>query len=82
MRKVKIKKWIDKVIETPEGKNYQTKVKGTGCFEKEFSTNGFFHVWGVNYEEFEDGVGSYTMAIIELLDGTITEVLPNNIKFI
>ena len=41
-----------------------------------------FHHWGVNYEEFELGIGSYTSAIVERLDGTIENVPCNQIKFI
>ena len=41
-----------------------------------------FHAWGVSYEEWEDGVGNYSVALVELKDGAVVEVLPKNIKFI
>lgn len=40
----------------------------------EFSL-GYFHSWGVNYEEFESGAGNYSVAIVELEDGRI--ILPS-----
>lgn len=36
--------------------------------EQEFQ-EGLFHQWGNAYEEFEDGPGNYTVAIVELPDG-------------
>lgn len=66
MRKVKFKKWESAV----------------GGFEKEFINDGIFHQWANNYTESEEGFGNYTVGLIELPDGTISEVLPTNIKFI
>ncbi len=48
----------------------------------EFIQPGLFHKWGNAFEEFESGPGNYTVAIVELPDGTIEEVLPSNVKFI
>lgn len=50
-------------------------------FEDDFNQNGLFHKWGNNYEEFEVGPGNYIVAIVELDNGIIVEVLPKNIKF-
>ena len=50
-------------------------------FENEFISSGLFHKWGNNYEEFENGQGNYAIALVELEDGTVEEVLPKNIKF-
>jgi len=33
-----------------------------------------FHQFGVDYEQFETGVGNYSTAIIELPDGTVNNV--------
>lgn len=44
---------------------------------------GYFHQWGVEYEEFTDvGVGNYSVAIIELPNGEIVIPEANNIQFI
>lgn len=43
--------------------------------------NGVFHQWGSAYEEFDTGPGNYTVAIIELDDGSIKEFLPQHVRF-
>ncbi len=80
MRKVKFKKWIP--IETMGEGALKIKKEGTNCWETDFSNEGLFHQWGNSYEEFESGAGNYSVALVELPDGTIAEVLPSNIKFI
>lgn len=55
----------------------------TGCgmwLPKTFE--GLFHEWGVNYEEFETGPGNFTVAIVELEDGTVDTFPAHQIKFI
>jgi hypothetical protein len=42
---------------------------------------GLFLQWGVEYEEFENGPGNYTVAIVELPDGSVESFMPNCIKF-
>ena len=44
--------------------------------------NGAFHQWGINYEEFENGPGMYSTAIVELPNGRIVTPAANNIQFI
>ncbi len=39
--------------------------------KKVFQCDGIFHKWGSNYEEFENGAGNFTVAIVELKDGSI-----------
>lgn len=51
-----------------------------GCFE-EFKI-GQFHQWGSNYEEFENGAGNYSVAIVELPDGKVIMPNANDIQFI
>lgn len=46
------------------------------------TVHGRFHGWGVDFEELENGVGNFTVAIIELDDGQIIEALPDRIKFL
>jgi hypothetical protein len=38
--------------------------------------------WGVDYEELRDGVGSYSVAIIEYEDGTVGTALLSCIQFV
>lgn len=41
-----------------------------------------FHQFGVTYEEFDTGPGNYTVAIVELSDGTVENALLHDIRFI
>lgn len=52
-----------------------------GKIEEEL-IKGQFHKWGESYEEFEEGPGNQTMAIIELDDGRVVEAYPNRVKFL
>lgn len=81
MRKVKFNKWIPYEYTAMEGGS-KTSVKGTGCWQTEFENEGLFHKWGNAYEEFESGAGNYSIAIVEMADGTIQSVLPSNLKFV
>ena len=40
---------------------------------------GKFHQWGSNYEEFENGAGNYSVAIVELPDGTVVMPVADDI---
>lgn len=80
MRNVKFKEWIP--TEYIKSDVAYTKKPGTGCLEDDFTKHGVFHQWGIAYEEFETGIGNYTVGIIELPDGTIKEMASNSFKFI
>lgn len=43
---------------------------------------GYFHSWGCEYEEFENGPGNYTVAIVEDEQGVVHTILPTNLTFI
>ena len=43
---------------------------------------GEFHCWGNAYEEFHEGPGNYTIAIVELPGGRIVTALPKDVKFV
>ena len=43
---------------------------------------GYFHKWGVDSEELDVGALNYTIGIVELVDGSVVTVMPENIKFI
>lgn len=44
--------------------------------------HGNFHEWGVDFEEFETGPGNYTVAIVEMEDGSVLKVDPELIRFV
>jgi hypothetical protein len=48
----------------------------------EDATEGKFHDWGVEFEEFENGPGNYTVAIVEMPDGSIQTLVPWLIRFL
>lgn len=73
-------KWIPRVYEEIEG-GFKVQ-QGTDCFEKDFPNAGLFHQWANNYESSDEGFGNYTVALVELPDGTIEQVLPHNLKFV
>lgn len=82
LKEVNFKVWIPVKYEVPEGKQYQQKVANTGCWSDDYEGQGWFHQWGLAYQESDNGVGNYSTAIVQLSDGSIIEVLPTNIKFI
>ncbi|WP_431623270.1 hypothetical protein [Citrobacter freundii] len=44
--------------------------------------NGLFHEWGLEYEEFDNGPGNYSVGIVELEDGKVATFPASNIKFL
>ncbi len=52
------------------------------AYDNDFIHKGKFHKWGDAYEEFESVPGNFSVALVELPDGTMEEVQPKNIKFI
>lgn len=80
MRKVKFNKFIPHQYKI-DGIKKET-VNGTGVWETDYPNEGIFHQWGNSFEEFENGPGNYSIAIIELPNGEVIEVLPSKIKFI
>ena len=55
---------------------YKTSSKG------DYTEKGSFLQWGLEAVEAENSVCSYTVAIIQVEDGTITIVHPEWVKFI
>jgi hypothetical protein len=53
----------------------------TRLFETVVLGEAWFHGWGVNYEEFENGPGNFTAAIVEWPDGKIELVFAENVQF-
>jgi len=50
--------------------------------EKQEAGEGKFHGWGVEYEEFENGPGNYSVAIVEMPDGTVQTLMPSLVRFL
>jgi len=85
LRKVMFKKWVPRELigngNTALGMGSLQR-EGTNCWEKDFTHAGLFHHWGAAYDEFEGNAGNFTVAIVEMANGTIQEVLPKNLKFV
>jgi len=50
------------------------KAKGQTHFEKVSVGHGLFHQFGMDYEEFENGTGNYSTAIVEMPDGEVKNI--------
>jgi hypothetical protein len=48
----------------------------------EDAAEGKFHGWGVEYEEFENGPGNFSVAIVEMPDGTVQTLMPFLVRFL
>lgn len=57
-------------------------VKNHGKIESIEVEKGFFHQWGTEPEEFENGVGQMQIALIELPDGRMATADIHDIQFI
>jgi len=82
LRRVVYKKFIPVEWEHVEGTiGCRNKKEGTGCYT-EMNIEGLFHAWGQTWEEFQNGVGNSTVAIIEDLEtGDIGMYPPSHFKF-
>lgn len=57
-------------------------IHGTGCFEDGYPNKGIFLQWSNSYEHISsDVMGIVPVAIVELSDGSVIEVLSKNIRF-
>lgn len=52
---------------------YERVVGQTHC-DKVPDGHGMFHQWGCDYEEFENGAGNFSTAIVELPDGSVRNI--------
>lgn len=79
---VLFKKWIP--AEYVPSSNPMKKIDGTGCFT-EMVNRGRFLGWGVEFHEFDNGIGNQTVALIEITKGidrgTVVTAIPQNMKF-
>lgn len=61
-------------------KYYQQPTKA--CSNPWVDAVGFFHQWGSSFQEFENGPGNFTTAIVEDEAGKIHEVSPSYVVFL
>jgi len=52
------------------------------CRTKKWIGTGIFCQYGIDYEEFEDGPGNFTSAIVEMPDGSVKNISVDLINFI
>lgn len=69
-RPVSIFKWF-----RPEGAPYNDP------YTKEFVGTGKFHEFGVDSEEVECGVSTYSTAIVEMPDGSVSNITVDLVRF-
>lgn len=53
----------------------------TRTYDQCLKDKGQFHMFGVQYEEFDTGPGNYTVAVVELSTGKVVTPDANLIKF-
>jgi hypothetical protein len=53
-----------------------------GKWKLEEKGEALFHAFGTNYEEFGNGPGNYSTAIIEWPDGTVSNVPVEHVRFL
>ena len=70
-RKVKVYE-----LQKPEGSPPLTE------YERVFIGTGLFHEWGVNCEESDFGYGNFSVAIVEMPDGTIKGPTVDMVEFV
>jgi len=71
-RKVKVFKRVSEQLKTPGGYKSVKKLDGAGVF----------HEWGVDFEKFNDGIGNFSVAIVERENGKVELIEPILIEFI
>ncbi len=59
----------------------KTKESGELCFGKVPDGDGIFHGFGVDYEDFGEGPGNFSTAIVERPSGHVINVRVELIKF-
>lgn len=67
MRKIKFKRYERNAV---------------GVDGKWLTVEGFFHTWGLTFEEFTNGAVGASVGIVEDHDGKVWEISPENIQFL
>ena len=55
--------------------------KGGHC-EEDYNTPADFHEWGLDTVEVGESIASFSVALVELKDGTMISISPDRVKFI
>lgn len=74
MRRVRVYKRDSPFID-PETKLWRQS-------DRKFAYVALFHEWGVDYEESGDGIGTYSVAIVEKANGCVETVPAADVQFI
>ena len=53
---------------------YDRSKTTNGRYEKVAIGHGTFHQFGIDYEEFDTGLGQFTTAVVEMPDGSVRNV--------
>lgn len=81
LRKVAVQKWDPREEEVPAWPG--STLTHTRKFNVKIDAGeAVFHQFGVAYEEFENGPGNFTTAIIEFPDGRVESVCVEMIRFL
>lgn len=51
-------------------------------WESEAAGTGWFHCWGLEVDSKEESVASFTVAVVEREDGSITTWMPERVRFL
>jgi len=57
-------------------------IESTKKWSEDFYLDGAFHQWGTDIIEHNTGFVQYTIGLVEISDGTILKLDPQNIKFV
>lgn len=60
-------------------KRYRNKEMGAAKWVTE---EGYFHTWGLTYEEFTNGAVGASVGIVEDNEGKVWQISPENIQFL
>ena len=61
---------------------HERRKDGTALYDRVLDTEGTFHQWGCDFEEFETNAANFSTAIVELDNGTVRNVPAELIDFV
>lgn len=73
---------LEETDATCPSKRKPTGLRRVRILKEREETQGFFHGWGQDYEEFEVGPGNYSVGIVELDDGCVRLVYAPLVEFL
>jgi len=78
LRKVMVSKYATRPCAMPTMGGWTA----TTCSTWEEVGEAFFHGFGIDYEEFENGPGNFSTAIVEWPDGKVEMVRADKVRFL